>query len=137
MERTMNQSSNVDAAALAAATLAGVLSAIVPSGPYSFVSGIAAITLMTILLAYERNRVRSRSQSCALACALALAALPLVGLIFEIVWATDFHSFLYPAPDDDTRVGQGALAIAWILLTPAAYALDRMAWQPKPPKPAA
>jgi hypothetical protein len=52
MERTMNQSSNVDAAALAAATLAGVLSAIIPSGPYSFVSGIAAITLMTILLAY-------------------------------------------------------------------------------------
>lgn len=88
----MNQSSNVDAAALAAATLAGVLSAIVPSGPYSFVSGIAATTLMTILLAYERNRVRSRSQSCALACALALAALPLVGLIFEIVRATDFHS---------------------------------------------
>lgn len=111
-----------DSAALAGTALAGTLVIFAEPGPFDWMNGIVGVTLFSILLAYEKDRPRTPGKSFALATVIAFTLLLILGLVFELLRG---GPSLRGAADGDSLVPSWWLPVAWIVLTPICYALDR------------
>ena len=121
-----------DAAALAAAAVAGALAAAVNPGPYDVFSVIISATILLVIWAYERKRARSLSQSVALGAVVAFVSLLALGLPLELIAGGNLDGICNASkgqapcrPNEmETAVPDRWLAIAWIVVTVAVAALD-------------
>ena len=127
-----HQAPNFDIAALPGATVAAVLAAVMPSGPYGYLSLIIGVTIFSILLAYEGGRIRSKKQSAALACSMGLVAILICGFIFE--W---FLTRLKGIPVNcvgsacESAVAGECVFAIWFIAAIASFFGDRYFLQPK------
>src|SRR5687767_6411581 len=83
-----------DAAALAAAGLAIVLTTYMEEGRYDLLGAVVSLTLLGILVAYLFGRERLVRQRIALAAVAGLVAIPSIGFVIELVQAgNDWRGF--------------------------------------------
>ena len=75
-----------DDTALGATALLGTLTIISPRGPFDWLSGVVALSLLGIVVAYKRDRPRTRLQSLALEAVCALVTLSVVGLVLPALF---------------------------------------------------
>jgi hypothetical protein len=76
----------LDAAALLGAALAVVLAVLIAEGPYDYMNAAVAVTVLSIIYAYQWNRPRARRElSPALSCTIGIVATLLAGVVGEII----------------------------------------------------
>ena len=121
---------NYDVAALPGATLAAVLSAFMPKGPYSYISGIVGVTLLAIIYAFEHERKRTPSQTFAVACVCGLSGLLIVGLVAEL-FIGGWVPIGTGGNDPDSAVPTNYLVASWPVQVFIFCMYDRYRLQPR------
>ena len=120
-----------DAAALAAAALAGALAVFIEPGPYDWMSGVIGITLLSVIFAYEKDRSRTGCQSCAYAMVVAFVMLLVAGLFLELLLGNGSLGGICnntggcKSDEFDSHVESWHLASMWGVCTILVYCLDR------------
>lgn len=117
---------HTDSAALAGAVLAGVVAVFLQKGAYDWLNGIVSITLLAVIVGYEMNRYRTKCQSFALAAVSGFCTLLLLGLILELILGKgSLEGIKEDKGETDSLVESWYLAVAWLVLTPIWYLVDR------------
>lgn len=117
---------HIDSAALAGAVLAGVVAVFLQKGAFDWLEGIVSITLLAVIVGYEAERYRTKLQSFALAAVCGFCTLLLLGLILELLFGKgSLGGIIDDGGEIDSRVKSKQLAVAWLILTPVWYVVDR------------
>jgi hypothetical protein len=112
-----------DSAALAASSLAAVLSVTGQEGPYVITNLITGITLIVILLAFEIKRTRSFLKSIAMGMVIGLISWLIFGFILETI--------LPPSKLDLSSVSNHWLGYVWFAVTVSFALFDQVSIQKK------
>lgn len=115
----------IDAAALAAATVAGALAVFLVEGPFDPLNGVVGATLLTIVYGYEWNRPRTVPQSVALSAVSSFSALLIVGLLSELVLGGGSLEGVLENGKRVSRVSSWWLTAVWLVLLAVLTFLDR------------
>jgi len=125
-------SSSYDAAALAAAAVAGALAAAVQPGSYDVFGLVISSTILLVVFAYEKDRPRTQWQGIALGAVVGFVALPWCGLPLELLAGDWSLEGICRANDGECRpneyetaVPDHWLLIAWLVVGGVVAALDR------------
>jgi hypothetical protein len=116
---TSTEGPKIDPAALASATVAGILAFFLDPGPFDPLSIVVGVTLLTILFAYEFRRGRSNLQNLAFGTVCGFIGLLVVGPLFELIFALR-ASGEWPKNDkgdEVSRVTTWHLLFLWIILS--------------------
>jgi formate hydrogenlyase subunit 3/multisubunit Na+/H+ antiporter MnhD subunit len=120
------QEGPTDSAALAGATMAAVLTVVIPKGPFDSFSIPIGVSLAVLVCAFELHRRRTAAKSLAFATALSFPLLLIVGPFVEAArqgWTLSF--FFHGGNEADGRVEPWLLTLVWVVLAVLVYAVDR------------
>lgn len=112
--------SQINAAALAAATLAAVLVLLTLPGPFAWLSSIAGLVLLLILLAYDQEGSRSVFQSIAFSGVCGFCLMLALRIVYRLVMARQGVA----ATDD--RLASEWLPVTWLCATFLFAIIDRL-----------
>jgi hypothetical protein len=127
MDTKKQNQEHIDSAALAGATLAGVLAVLVPEGPFDWTGPVVGITLLALIYAYIWRGRRTRAQSVAVAAVVAFCSLLIFGVFLELICG---HGHLSGHLREDTHkvesnVESWWLATIWLIVTVICALVDR------------
>jgi hypothetical protein len=123
----------IDPAALAAASVAAVITTITPPGPYSSLSTVIGVTILFLIFAYDVDPDRSVGQSLAFGAVVGMVGALTLGFPLEWIFFDDpkhprIAAFRHDLPQgqdiDYSNVPPYLIVIIWFVLAMIVFARD-------------